>query len=112
MTAHAPLRGAGDLTPAHLGALATLLQLLPTGDLLALLSGRATVDAVVGIAEQAASIVKWAIPPAALPAEAAGMALQALQFLLDAVGVGDNPVTGGIPEAFPPGGGPGPYRGR
>jgi hypothetical protein len=108
----APLPGAGDLTPAHLSALAALLQLLPTGDLIALLSGGATVDTVIGIAEQAASIVKWAIPPAALPAEAARMALQALQFLLDAVGVGANPVTGGIPNAFPPGGGPGPYRGR
>lgn len=112
MSQLAPLRGAGDLTPAHLNSLATLLQLLPIGDLIALLTGGATIDTVLSVAEQATSIVKWAIPPAALPAEVAGMALQALQCLLDAIGVGADPVTGGIPPAFPPGGGPGPYRGR
>ena len=99
-------------TPAHLNALAKLIAGLPVADLAALLDGTATVDTALDLAQQATGLIAAAFPPAAITAGEIGMALQALQFLLDAAGAGADPATGGVPAAFPPGGGPGPDRGR
>jgi hypothetical protein len=102
------------LTSGHYGALAKLLGGLPVGDLTNLFDGRATVDTDLDLAEQAAALVAVAFPPAAITAGEVELALEALQFLFDAAGLGAQPfkIEGGVPAAFPPGGGPGPYRGR
>jgi len=100
------------LTPANLGALAKIVQGFPTGDFLAIVNGTATVDSDLDLAQQVLGLVAAAFPPGALVAGEIGIALEALQFLLDAAGAGADPVTGGVPAAFPPGGGPGPDRGR
>ena len=86
------------LTPAHLTALAKLIAGLPFGDLAALLDGTATTDTVLDLAEQATALIGAAFPPGALVAGEVGFALEALQFLLDAAGVGASPVTGGQPD--------------
>ena len=86
------------LTPTHLTALAKLVAGLPVADLAAVLSGTATTDTVLGLAEQATGLIAAAFPPGALIAGEIGLALSALQFLLDASGAGGNIVTGGQPD--------------
>lgn len=81
------------LTPAHLTALAKLVAGLPFGDLAALLAGTATADTVLDLAEQATGLIAAAFPPGALVAGEVGFAIEALQFLLDAAGVGADPMT-------------------
>lgn len=100
--------------PPAFGAVGKLLALLPVTDILAVIEGRATVDTELDLAERAAGVVAAAFPPGAIAAGEVEMALKALQFLLDAAGVGPKPfrLKGGVPASFPPGGGPGPYRGR
>lgn len=102
------------LTVAHLSALVRFLPLVPVSDLIALATGRGSYDNALDLAEAGASIVARAFPPVAITAVEVKLALEALQFLLDAAGVGPRPfkIQGGVPAAFPPGGGPGPYRGR
>ncbi len=110
----APSNAALPLSSAHFDALAKLLGGLPVGALIDLIEGRATVDSGLQLAESAAALVAAVFPPGAITAGEVELALEGLQFLLDAAGVGPNPfkIAGGIPAAFPPGGGPGPYRGR
>ena len=86
------------LTPAHLTALAKLVAGLPVADLAALLDGTATIDTVLDLAEQATGLIAAAFPPGALIAGEVGFAIEALQFLLDAGGVGASPVKGGEPD--------------
>jgi len=81
------------LTPANLGALAKIVQGFPTGDFLAIVNGAATVDGDIDLAEQVLGLVAAAFPPGALVAGEIGIALEALQFLLDAAGKGSTPMT-------------------
>ncbi len=99
-------------TPAHFNALGQLLSLLPVEDVIALVNGTATVNSGLDLLGQLVGVVQVAFPPAAMDATAVGYALALLKFLLDEAGVGEEPlqVTGGVPGAFPSGGGPGPYR--
>jgi len=110
----APANGSKTLSSAHFDALAKLLGGLPVGDLIDLIDGRATVDSGLDLAESAAALVAAVFPPGAITAGEVELALEGLQFLLDAAGVGANPfkIAGGIPVGFPPGVGPGPHRGR
>lgn len=96
---------AAALTPAHFSALASLFNLLPIDDIVALINGAATVDNVLDLAQRAAEIVKVAFPPAAMTAGEVSLALEALKFILDASGVGPDPfvVTGGLPPSVNPG---------
>ncbi len=112
--AFAPGYGSRTLSTAQFDALAKLLRGLPVGDLVNLIEGRATLDSSLTLAESAAALVAAVFPPGAITAGEVEFALEGLQFLLDAAGLGPNPfkIVGGIPPAFPPGGGPGPYRGR
>jgi hypothetical protein len=108
--------GTPDTTPslAGYGALGKLIAGLPIADLLQVLEGRATIDTELDLAEKSAALIATAFPPGAIAAGEVELALRALQFLLDAAGVGPHPfrLQGGVPAGFPPGGGPGPYRGR
>ena len=85
------------LTAAHLGALPHFLTLIPISDLIALASGAGNVDDAFAVAEAGASIVARAFPPDAIAAEEVRLGLEALQFLLDAAGLGPSPfkITGG-----------------
>jgi hypothetical protein len=84
-------------TSGHYDALAKLIGGMPVSDLLALIDGRGTVDTDLALAEQAATLVAVAFPPAAITASEIKMALETLQFLLDAAGFGSSPIhiTGG-----------------
>ncbi len=95
------------LTPAHLLALGNFASALPVDDIADLLDGTATVDTTLDLAEKAAKLVAMAFPPAAIAAGDADLALEALRFLLDAIGAASNPVTGGMPPNWHPG--PGVY---
>jgi hypothetical protein len=101
-------------TAAHFNSLAKLIGGLPVADIVALIDGRGSLDSDLALAESAAALVGIAFPPGAITAGEVEFALEALQFLLDAAGLGADPfkIQGGVPAAFPPGGGPGPYRGR
>jgi len=89
--------GAPALTAAHLGALPRFLPLIPISDLVALATGAGSVDEAFHVAEAGASIVARAFPPGAITAEEVKLGLEALQFLLDAAGLGPSPfkITGG-----------------
>jgi hypothetical protein len=96
------------LNSAHFVALRAFLPLLPIGDLIALVGGRGTVDNAIDVAQACANIVARAFPPAAIKAEEIWLALEALQFLADAAGVGkatiriapgQNPIRGGYEGA-------------
>jgi hypothetical protein len=106
--------GQAPLTGSHFQALARLAAGLPVAELVQLIEGRASVDVDIDLAERAAALFAAAFPAAAITAGEIELALTALKYLLDAAGVGGNPfvITGGVPAAFPPGGGPGSYRGR
>ncbi len=112
--AAAPTDGPQIPTSAHYGALAKLIGSLPVSGIVELIEGRATIDSDLELAESAAKLVGAAFPPGAITAREVELGLEALQFLLDAAGLGSQPfkIQGGIPIAFPPGGGPGSYRGR
>ena len=85
-------------TPTALSALAKIVEGFPLADFLAILNGTATVDSDLDLAEQVVGLVAAAFPPGALVAGEIGIALQALQFLLDAAGKGGSPATGGQPD--------------
>ena len=85
-------------TPAALSALAKIVEGFPLADFLAILNGTATVDSDLDLAEQVVGLVAAAFPPGALVAGEIGIALQALQFLLDAAGKGGSPAAGGQPD--------------
>lgn len=89
--------GAPALTAAHLGALPRFLPLIPVSDLVALATGTGTLDDAFAVAEAGASIVARAFPPGAITAGEVKLGLEALQFLLDAAGLGPSPfkITGG-----------------
>jgi hypothetical protein len=106
------LASAGEITPAHLSVLATILANLPVGQIVALFSAPVTVDTVMAVVEQAIGLIGTVDPLIALPAEAIGMGVQALQVILDAAGVGSSVITGGLPPSIPPGLGPTPWEGR
>jgi hypothetical protein len=108
-----PSAGAAPSAPA-LGPLGQMLSLIPVADLVALFEGRGTVDTDLDLAARAAKLVALAFPPGAMAAGDVALALEALRYVLDAAGVGPTPIhiEGGVPDAFPPGGGPGTYRGR
>jgi hypothetical protein len=112
--AAAPGAAPPSLTSARFTALAKLIGGLPVDDILAAIEGRGSIDTDLELAERVAALVGVAFPPGAITAGEVEGGLEALQFLLDAAGLGANPfkIQGGVPAAFPPGGGPGPYRGR
>ena len=93
------------LSQTGLASLARIVSGFPISDVMDILSGTATVDTDLDLAQQVVGLVAAAFPPGALVAGEVGLALEALQFLLDAAGQGSLPVTGGVPAAFPSGGG-------
>jgi hypothetical protein len=112
--AAAPSNAPSSLPSARFSALAKLIGGLPVADIVAAIEGRGSIDTDLELAERVAALVGVAFPPGAITAGEVEGGLEALQFLLDAAGLGANPfkIQGGVPLGFPPGGGPGPYRGR
>jgi len=114
--AKAPASGAPpvSLSTPHFVALGKLLSGLPVSAILAIIANHATVDSDIDLAEKTAGLIAMAFPPGALVASDAQMAISALKFLIDAAGIGATPihVSGGVPAWYPPGGGPGSFRGR
>jgi hypothetical protein len=80
------------ITPAHFTALAKLIGGLPVDQLLALIEGQSTVDNAIGLAEQAASLVAAAFPPAAITAGEVEFGLEALRFVCGVAGLGSTPI--------------------